>query len=155
MFSSEIVNSDPFLDMPSSTQALYFHLGMHCDDDGFVYPKKVMRLVGAGDDDLKILLSKKFLLVFESGVMLVKHWRVNNYIRSDRYRPTTHREEMQQINADGGGVYRLSTVGIPDGSIGREVGKKESKENSSLKKSEKAEQLMEEMREFARSKRVS
>lgn len=155
MFSTEIVNSDPFLDMPPSTQSLYFHLGMHCDDDGFVYPKKVMRLVGAGDDDIKILLSKKFLLPFESGVMVVKHWKVNNYIRSDRYRPTTHREEYDQIRADNGGVYRLDTVGIPSGSISKEVSKKESNEDFSLKKSERGEQLMQEMRDTFSGKRVA
>jgi hypothetical protein len=150
MFSTEIVNSDPFLDMPSSTQALYFHLGMHADDDGFVYPKKVVRLVSSNDDDLKILLSKKFLLPFENGVMVVKHWKVNNYIRSDRYRPTTHREEIKQITADSGGVYRLATIGIPDGSIGREVGKKESKETSF----NPSEQLRGEIADIAKRKRV-
>ena len=93
MFSTDIVNSDPFLEMPASSQALYFHLGMHCDDDGFVYPNKVIRLIGANQDDFKILLAKKFLINFESGVVVVKHWRVNNYIRADRYRNTTHREE--------------------------------------------------------------
>ena len=78
MFDTRIVSSDPFLDMPPSSQALYFHLGIHADDDGFVYPRKVMREVSANDDDLKILLAKKFLLSFESGVVVQKHWRVNN-----------------------------------------------------------------------------
>ncbi len=124
MFSTEIVNSDAFLDMPASTQALYFHLGMHCDDDGFVYPRKVVRMIGAVEDDLKILALKKFVLPFESGVMVVKHWRVNNFIRSDRYRSTTHREEMAQLTADKGMVYHLATTGIPNGSISKEVSKK-------------------------------
>ena len=112
MFSTAIVNSDPFLDMPASTQSLYFHLGLHCDDDGFVYPKKVMRLVNAGDDDLKILISKKFVLPFESGVTVIKHWRENNYIRSDRYRQTTHKEELGQLVIENR-VYHLDTTGIP------------------------------------------
>lgn len=123
MFSTEIVNSDPFLDMPASTQVLYFHLGLHCDDDGFVYPKKVMRMINAGDDDLKLLLGKKFLLAFESGVFVQKHWKVNNYIRPDRKHPTSHREEMAQLSADSGGVYRLPTNRLPDGSISKEVSK--------------------------------
>jgi len=125
MFSTEIVNSDIFLDMPSSTQSLYFHLGMHCDDDGFVYPKKVMRMVAAVEDDLKILLAKKFLLNFESGVIVIKHWKVNNYLRSDRYRPTTHVSEMAQLTTDNGGVYHWYTDGAPNGSISKEVSKKE------------------------------
>ena len=124
MFSTEIVNSDHFLDMPSSTQVLYFHLSIHCDDDGFVYPKKVMRMINAGEDDLKILLGKKFILSFESGVIVQKHWKVNNYIRPDRHRPTSHREEMAQLSIDKGGVYHMSTNRLPEGSISKEVSKK-------------------------------
>lgn len=128
MFSTDVVNSDTFLDMPPSTQALYFHLGMHCDDDGFVYPKKVMRMAGSGEDDLKILLAKNFLISFESGVIVQRHWKVNNYIRSDRYRATTNREEIAQLREDKSGVYRqlslMDTTGIPSGSISKEVSKK-------------------------------
>ena len=121
--------------MPASTQVLYFHLGHHSDDDGFVYPKKIMRMVNSGEDDLKILLAKKFIISFESGIVVQKHWRVNNYIRSDRYRPTTHREEMAQLRPDKGEVYRLDTTGIPSGSISKEVSKKE-EENFSSKERE-------------------
>jgi hypothetical protein len=124
MFATQIVNSDPFLDLPSSTQALYFHLGVHCDDDGFVYPKKVIRMVGASDDELKLLLAKKFLVAFESGVVVQKHWRINNYIRPDRYQKTAHVSEMAQLRLDSGKVYHLDTVGIPSGSISKEVSKK-------------------------------
>lgn len=123
MFATDIVNSDPFLDMPASTQVLYFHLGIHSDDDGFVYPKKIMRMINAGEDDMKILLAKKFLLVFESGVVVQKHWKVNNYIRPDRYKPTSHRAEMAQLSADKGMVYHLSTERLPSGSISKEVSK--------------------------------
>lgn len=127
-----------FLDMPPSTRELYFQLGMHCDDDGFVYPKKVMRMVGASDDELKLLLTKKFILPFESGVMVVKHWKVNNYIRPDRYHPTTHKEEQAQLSLDNSGVYSAVTNrlpdGIPSGSISKEVSKKESSSDfSSIK----------------------
>jgi len=124
MFDTRIVSSDPFLDMPPSSQALYFHLGIHADDDGFVYPRKVMREVSANDDDLKILLAKKFLLSFESGVVVQKHWRVNNYIRADRYRPTTHRDEMALLSKDKGMVYHMSTDGIPSGRISNELSNK-------------------------------
>lgn len=123
MFSTEVVNSDIFLDMPPSSQALYFHLGMHCDDEGFVHPKKVMRMIGSGDDDLKILLGKKFVLPFDSGVFVQRHWKVNNYIRPDRKRPTSHREEIAQLSADNGGVYHLSTKRLPSGDISKEGSK--------------------------------
>src|SRR3990167_2038279 len=109
MFSTEIVNSDAFLDMPHSTQSLYFHLGMHCDDDGFVHPRKVMRLVGSVDDDLKILLGKGFILSFQSGVVVQKHWRGNNFIRFHRYRPSQNRVEVAQLSLDKGMVYQLAT----------------------------------------------
>ena len=130
MFATDIVNSDPFLEMPASTQVLYFHLGIHSDDDGFVYPKKIMRMINAGEDDLKILLAKKFILVFESGIVVQKHWRVNNYIRPDRYKPSSHREEMAQLSTDRGMVYHLVTNQLPDGSISKEVSKEVNREIS-------------------------
>ena len=107
MFNTQIVQSDPFLDMPASTQVLYFHLGMNADDEGFVYPKQVMRSIGASEDELKILLSKKFVLPFESGLLVIKHWNVNNTIRSDRRLRTTHIEEKATLSIDSGGVYSV------------------------------------------------
>lgn len=161
MFATEIVNSDPFLDMPASTQVLYFHLGLHCDDDGFVYPKKVMRMINSGDDDLKLLLAKKFLLAFESGVFVQKHWKVNNYIRSDRKRPTSHREEMAQLSADSGGVYRLPTNRLPSGSISKEVSKEvegvkpQKSENADELTTKEQHQRLEEIREsLSRAKKI-
>ncbi|MCR4307097.1 MAG: hypothetical protein NUV80_00895 [Candidatus Berkelbacteria bacterium] len=97
MFSQEIVESDAFLEMPLSTQCLYFHLGMYADDDGFVNPKKIMRLLGSQTDDLKVLTGKRFVLPFQSGVVVVKHWRMNNFLRKDRYKPTAYLEERNQI----------------------------------------------------------
>lgn len=98
MFSKKIVSSDAFLEMPLSSQALYFHLAMYADDDGFVSnPRKITRMVNAAEDDLKILLTKKFVLAFEIGVIVIKHWRINNYIRPDRYRPTTYLEQAKQL----------------------------------------------------------
>jgi hypothetical protein len=122
MFSPEVVCDDKFIDMPSSTQALYFQLGMHADDDGFVGPKKVMRIMGASEDDLKILIAKKFVIPFESGVLVIKHWKVNNLIRKDWYRPTTHTEERALISSDKSGCYQFVNETVPSSST--QVGSK-------------------------------
>ncbi len=97
MFSPDIVSSEEFLSMPISSQALYFHLGMHADDDGFINPKPVMRLANIGDDDLRVLLAKRFLLTFETGVVVIKHWLIHNMIRADRYKPTRYIEEKERL----------------------------------------------------------
>src|SRR5690606_37186451 len=98
MFSKKIVSSDAFLEIPLSSQALYFHLAMYADDDGLVSnPRKITRMVNAAEDDLKILLTKKFVLAFETGIIVIKHWRINNYIRPDRYRRTTYLEQAKQL----------------------------------------------------------
>ena len=94
MFSKVVIDSDTFLDMPLSAQALYFHLSMRADDDGFVNnPKRIQAYVGASTDDLKILLAKHFLIPFESGVVVIKHWKVHNYIQKDRYKETYYQAE--------------------------------------------------------------
>ena len=94
MFSKVVIDSDAFLDMPLSAQALYFHLSMRADDDGFVSsPKRIQTYVGASTDDLKILLAKHFLIPFESGVVVIKHWKVHNYIQKDRYKETYYQTE--------------------------------------------------------------
>ena len=98
MFSKKIVSSDAFLDMSIATQALYFHLGMEADDDGFVNPKKIMKMIGSSDDDLKVLLSKRFILPFENGVVVIKHWLINNLIRKDFYQPTMYLEQKSKLN---------------------------------------------------------
>lgn len=108
MFSPQIVGSDAFLDMPISTQALYFHLGMYADDDGFINPKKIMRMAGASDDDLKILLAKRFALAFEDGIVVIKHWLINNLIQGDRYRPTIYEENKKLIKIKENRVYTES-----------------------------------------------
>lgn len=106
MFTQKIIDSDAFLDMPLSTQCLYFHLSMRADDDGFVNnPKKIQRVIGASDDDLKILLTKRFLLGFESGVVVIKHWRMHNILRKDRYNPTQYQEEYEQLTLKDNGSY--------------------------------------------------
>jgi hypothetical protein len=98
MFNSQIINSDAFLDMPSSAQALYFHLGMSADDEGFVgNPKRIMKLINANDDDFKILILKRFILTFSTGIMVIKHWLVHNSIRMDRFNPTTYQDEKKML----------------------------------------------------------
>ena len=112
MFAKTIIDSDAFLDMPLSSQALYFHLSMRADDDGFVNnPKKIQRMIGATDDDYKLLIAKSFVLIFESGVIVIKHWRINNYIRGDRYKETVYTDEKELLSVKDNGAY---TLGIPD-----------------------------------------
>lgn len=98
MFAKTIIDSDAFLDMSLSTQALYFHLSMRADDDGFVNnPRKIQRMIGAGDDELKMLIAKKFIIPFESGVCVIKHWRIHNYIQKDRYKETVYKDEKSHL----------------------------------------------------------
>ena len=106
MFARTIVTSDAFLDMPLSTRCLYFTLGMFADDDGFVNnPKSIMRQVGASVDDLNILIAKRFILTFESGVIVIKHWKIHNYIAKDRYKETKYLEEKNKLSVDSNGAY--------------------------------------------------
>ena len=115
MFTQKITESDAFLDLEMSSQCLYFHLCMHADDDGFVRnPKRIGRMVGANDDDFKVLLDKAFLLAFPSGVIVVKHWRKHNLIRKDRYVPTDCIEEFKTLYIKDDKTYTLdSTQGVP------------------------------------------
>lgn len=106
MFTKRIIDSDAFLDMPSSAQALYFHLNMHADDDGFVNnPKKIQRMVGASEGDLRILIEKRYILAFESGIIVIKHWRLHNYLRKDTYRETLYLEEKAALYVKPDGAY--------------------------------------------------
>lgn len=122
MFAKTIIDSDAFLDMPLSTQCLYFHLSMRADDDGFINnPKKVQKMIGASDDDLKLLIMKNFIIPFESGIVVIKHWKIHNYIRNDRYKPTAYQEERQELEYKNNGAYTfkkdipLIENGIPNG----------------------------------------
>ena len=106
MFAKSIVLSDAFLDMPLSARCLYFTLGMLADDDGFVgNPKSIMRQCGASQDDMAVLLQKRYVLGFESGVIVIKHWRMNNYLQNDRHKSTTYLEELSTLAIDGKGAY--------------------------------------------------
>lgn len=117
MFSRDVVETDRFLGMPLTTQALYFHLGMEADDDGFVSsPKKVQRAVGCTEGDLKHLASCGYIIPFESGVIVIAHWKQSNYIQSDRYRKTSCREEAEKLCLEKN-VYRLDAECIRTASI--------------------------------------
>ena len=110
MFSLAVTDTDIFLDMPVSTQALYFHLGMHGDDDGFVgSPKKIMRAAGCGSDDIKLLAAKGFIIPFDSGVVVLRDWRLNNTLKNDRYHETLYQNEKSLISLDSVGRYTLGT----------------------------------------------
>lgn len=105
-FTPKIVESDAFLEMPLSTQCLYFHLNFSADDDGFVNsPKKVMRIIGCSEDDLKLLIAKSFVLVFENGVLVIKHYRMHNTLQNDRYKPTDYQEEFAQLGLKDNNSY--------------------------------------------------
>lgn len=105
MFSPKIVGSDAFLEMPVSARELYFQLGMYADDDGFINPKKIVRMIGASEDDIKVLIAKRFVLPFENGVVVIKHWAINNLIRKDFYRETIYTEERLLLTTKENGAY--------------------------------------------------
>lgn len=132
MFDLEVVDTDLFLEMPQSTQNLYFHLGMRADDDGFVSnPKKIIRTIGANEDDLKILFTKQFVIPFESGIVVIRHWKLNNYLRKDRHTETIYKEEKRKLKEDENGVYDLVvTDGIPDDNQMTTTGLHSKEENS-------------------------
>lgn len=109
MFAKTIVLSDSFLDMPLGARCLYMTMGMLADDDGFVNaPKAIMRQTGATQDDLKVLIAKKFVIPFESGVIVIKHWRINNYLQKDRIQPTKYQDELAELTIEGNGAYSKS-----------------------------------------------
>lgn len=110
MFARSVVDSDAFLDMPLSAQALYFHFGMRTDDDGFVSaPRKIQKMVSATEDDVKLLIAKGFVIPFESGVIVIRHWGMHNKIKSDRYKPTVYRNEKALLSVQEDKTYALQT----------------------------------------------
>lgn len=109
MFAKSIIDSDAFLDMPISARLLYYDLAMRADDDGFNNsPKKIMKIIGASEDDLRILAARKFIIPFENGVVVIKHWRIHNYIRKDTYKETNYKEEKEMLFLDENNAYSLS-----------------------------------------------
>ncbi|WP_306767699.1 replisome organizer [Agathobacter rectalis] len=147
MFAKKITESDAFLDMPSSTQMLYFHLSMNADDDGFVNnPKKIQRMCGASDDDFKLLIAKSFVILFESGIIVIKHWKMHNYIQSDRYRPTDYVDEKSMLGVKKNKAYTLDeskmyTKCIQDVSVGKDSIGKVSIDKNSIVKDSKGESV--------------
>ena len=125
MFTKKIIDSDAFLDMPLSTQALYFHLNMRADDDGFINnPRKIMRMIGASEDDMKVLITKRFIITFDSGIVVVKHWRMHNLLRKDRYIETQYLEEKNMLLLKDNGAYtesgnQMATKWQPNGNTGK------------------------------------
>ena len=157
MFAKTIIDSDAFLDMPLSAQALYFHLSMRADDDGFVNnPKKIQRMVGASDDDCKLLVIKRFILTFDSGVIVIKHWKIHNYIQKDRYKETIYLKEKASLSINGINGYTEcihnvsktdTQVSIGKDSIGKYSKEKEIINNNygEVTKDEKGEKIFKRM----------
>ena len=113
MFSLSVVDTDKFLEMPISSRLLYYELGMRADDDGFVDNwKKILLFTGLKEDDMKVLISKQFIIPFESGVIVIRHWRMNNYLQNDRTKPTIYQEELKKLELDSNNVYTMDTTCI-------------------------------------------
>lgn len=126
IFSKTIIDTDAFLEMPATTQNLYFHLNMHADDDGFIgNPKRIGRMIGASDDDFKILIAKKFIIVFESGVIVIKHWRIHNTLSKMRYKETSYLDEKSQLLIKENNSYSLDEGKPLDDSRLVEMGKRQ------------------------------
>ena len=133
MFAKTIIDSDAFLDMPLSSQALYFHLSMRADDEGFVNnPKRIQRTIGASDDDFKVLIAKNFIITFESGVIVIKHWKIHNYIRGDRIVKSKYEDERAMLSIKDNGAYTINNdlKEIPEHLSGKEIRKKAYEESS-------------------------
>jgi uncharacterized phage protein (TIGR02220 family) len=140
MFSKKITDTDTFLDMPLSSQALYFHLNMHADDDGFVSnAKTIKRMIGSNDDDLKLLLAKQFIFAFESGVVVIKDWKIHNYIRKDTYNTTIYGNEKEQLEQDENGAYTLRPRSVDEPSPQVRLGKVRLGKDSNIYSSSKDE----------------
>ena len=120
MFAKTITDSDAFSEMPLSTQALYFHMGMQADDDGFINaPKRIQKSIGASDEDLELLKEKNFIIPFDSGIVVLKHWKINNYIRGDRKKDTAYPDEMSKLTTKENGAYTVlvGTCQANDGQV--------------------------------------
>lgn len=114
MFDKTITNSDEFLETPISSQVLYFHLSMNADDDGFINNwKSIMRMTGTKEDDLKVLIAKQFIIPFDSGVIVIKHWRINNFLRKDRHVDTKFQKELSMLDTNESQEYVWLTNGQP------------------------------------------
>lgn len=122
MFNLDIIDTDLFIEMPQSSRLLYYELCMRADDDGFVSsPKKIQRVVGCSDDDFKVLITKKFIIPFETGIVVIRHWKIHNYIQNDRYKETLYSEEKRLLSQEENGAYKLmDTSCIQNGNTGKD-----------------------------------
>jgi len=112
MFRLDVLETDAFMDMPLTTQALYFHLNLRADDDGFIgNPNQIVRLIGASSDDLKLLIAKRFVLVFEDGVIVIKHWRMHNTLSANRYKETNFIEDKALLKLKDNNAYTFAEDG--------------------------------------------
>lgn len=145
MFSLDVVDTDLFLEMPVSTQNLYFHLSMRADDDWFISsPNKIMKMTNSSKNDMDILILKSFIIPFDSWICVIRHRRINNYLRWDRYTPTIHKEELSWLSLQDD-MYSRNTAkdslgiphGIPECDTGKNSIDKNSKEESSKEKKKK------------------
>ena len=132
MFRLDVLETDAFMDMPLTTQALYFHLSLRADDDGFVgNPKRITKNIGAGEDDLKLLIAKRFVLVFDDGVIVIKHWRLHNSLSGNRYHETKYLEDKALLTIKDNGAYTLNGDGKEiDDSHYIEMGKRQTKDET-------------------------
>ena len=106
MFAKSVIDSDLFLSMPPTAQNLYFHLAMRADDDGFIgNPLNIQRMIGARDDDMRLLTAKQYIIPFESGIVVIRHWKIHNYIQRDRYKETVYVDEKSKLSLEKSGVY--------------------------------------------------
>ncbi len=140
MFSLDIIDTDHFLEMPQSSRLLYYELCMRADDDGFISsPRKIQRTVGCTDDDFKVLITKKFIIPFETGIIVITHWKIHNYLRSDRYKETLYLNEKNHLTQDENGAYQIiDTNGIPQVEqmdTQDRIGKESKDKNSKVKES--------------------
>ena len=140
MFSLDIIDTDLFLEMPQSSRLLYYELCMRADDDGFVSsPKKIQKMVGCNEDDFKVLISKKFLIPFDTGVVVIKHWKIHNYIQKDRYKETIYLDEKSQLSQEKNGMYTkciqdgyTGKVSLEEGKVSLEEEEEQKKENNCI-----------------------
>ena len=142
MFSKKIIDTDWFMDMPATTQNLYIHLSMRADDDGFVSsPKRIIKLIGATDDDYRILISKKFIIPFESGICVITDWRINNYLRIDRYTETVYKQEKLSLIQNENGKYELGIPAVDqDYTYSNSISESNSYPDTNLKEENKKEE---------------
>lgn len=160
MFSLKIIGSDAFLDMPNSTRELYFQLGMYADDDGFINPRKIMRMISASEDDLNLLKAKRFIIAFKSGVVVIKHWLQNNYIRKDWYQQTQYIDEIKSLFINELGDYTDNSEGnehyvnkmLTQDRIGKDI---YNKKNKNFSKNTDAERLLKKKMEGEEDQRQS